>query len=98
MCSSSESPVTKCFFFVFEDQGANKSSELDQRPYVEKFTLSHSIPWLRAWLLRYEQTNEDFMLFYWELDRNEKYWIKNVRERYKFMSKSDFHTITELKL
>ena len=32
------------------------------------------------------------------MDRNEKYWIKNARERYKFMSKSDFHTIRELKL
>ena len=27
------------------------------------------------------------MLFYWEMDRNEKYWIKNTRERsYLFLS------------
>ena len=27
------------------------------------------------------------MLFYWETDRNEKYWIKNTRERsYLFLS------------
>ena len=32
------------------------------------------------------------------MDRNEKYWIKNARERYKFMSKSDFHTTTAIKL
>ena len=32
------------------------------------------------------------------MDRNENYWIKNARERYKFMSKSDFHTTTALKL
>ena len=42
-----------------------------------------------AWLLSYERTNErtkTFMLyvvckFYWETNRNEKYWIKNTRER-----------------
>ena len=32
------------------------------------------------------------------MDRNEKYCLKNARERYKFMSKSDFHTTTVLKL
>ena len=32
------------------------------------------------------------------MDRNENYWIRNARERCKFMSKSDFHTTTALKL
>ena len=32
------------------------------------------------------------------MDKNEKHWIKNARERYKFMSKLDFHTTTALKL
>ena len=31
------------------------------------------------------------------MDGNEKYWINNARERCKFMLKSDFHTIRELK-
>ena len=53
-----------------------------------------------AWLLSYERTNRNVHVvaskFYQETDRNEKYWIKDTRER--FMSKSDFHTISELKL
>ena len=36
-----------------------------------------------------------------EVDGNKKYWIKNTSQRkiyVTFMSKSDFHTTTELKL
>ena len=38
-----------------------------------------------AWLLSYERTNQNVHVvaskFYRETDRNEKYWIKNTRER-----------------
>ena len=55
-----------------------------------------------AWLLSYEQTNQNVYVvaskFYRETDRNNKKTGLKIPEKDQIMSKLDFHTISELKL
>ena len=53
---------------------------------VEESTcFRYSSSWSNAWLLSYERTKTFTGVvvckFYWEMDRDEKYWIKNARGR-----------------
>ena len=57
-----------------------------QQMALKSTRFQYTIFWSIAWLLSYERTNLSNSVvvhvvvwkFYWETDKNEKYWIKNT--------------------
>ena len=76
---------------LFEELMSENTCTFALRKYVDvtwivlkkSACFQYSISWSNAWLLSYEQPKRSSGVvvckFFWEMDRNEKCWIKNAR-------------------